>query len=115
VCYIDNFNYLINSLLPREFSNTDSATKVHGLQQGFLGTLKCGDEIKIKEVILYKSIQYLEVLGTVWRLFWERLGDCFEDVLGNVLGNMFGTDLGNFLEYFGDRVGKSFGEYVQDL
>lgn len=90
-CYIDNLNYLINNLFPRTFSDANSATKVHGLQQGFLGTLKCGDEINTKEVTLHKSVPSLEGLGTVWRIFWERLGDGFED-------------------YFRER----FGEYVWD-
>jgi hypothetical protein len=113
-CYIDNLNYLINNLLPRAFSDADSATKVHGLQQGYLGTLKCGDEINIKEVILNKSVQSLEVLGTVWRILWERLCDCFEDCFRERLGNMFGTGLGNVGGYFRDCVGESFGIYVED-
>jgi hypothetical protein len=92
--YIDSFNYLIKKFISQAFSDADSAIKVHGLQQAFLEALKCGDEISTKEVVLHKSIQSLEVLGTVWRIFWERLGDCFEDCFrerfGEYLWDWFG-------------------------
>jgi hypothetical protein len=101
-CYIDSRNYLINNLFPRAFSDADSATKVCGLQQWFLGTLMCG-EITIKEVILHKSIQVLAGFVTVLRI-----------VLGNVMGNMFGTGLSNLGGYFGGCIGESFGEYVRN-
>jgi len=49
-------------------------------------------------------------LGLVWVIFGDILGT----VLRKDLGNMLGTGLCNFEKCFGECVGKSFGEYVQD-